>query len=211
MLSYPWIMLDGLIAHVVFEALLGDLWHAIPLREPLPLLDWYPLPFAKAEFATPNGGDFFYHASCSRFEHSETYGTTLHKAVMPENLAHLMDPKKTYDRVRGEFKAYAMEMRCNPSQYCDFYCLGDRKALEHWGNMILGLGKKRAVGFGKVVNIEIMGALEDYSITHFDQINRPIPIGFNPTWDKPKALLAYKPPYWAKINHQLCYAPGGFA
>jgi CRISPR type IV-associated protein Csf3 len=204
-------MLDGLIAHVMFEALLGPMWNLIPLREPMPLLEWYPLPFEKNDFNTNTIPDFFYKASCSRFERQETYGTTLHKLIATEDFEYLEKPKKTYDRVRGEFKAYAMEMRCNPSHYVDFYCMGDKEHILKWCKMILGLGKKRAVGFGKIMGVEILSVEKDLSIDLNQEFNRPIPVGYNPNLTNPKALLAYKPPYWAKLNHKICYIPGGFA
>lgn len=208
MLSYPWIMFDGLIAHIQAQSVLGSLWNQLPLREPLEIINEIPLPIKKAEF---NETDFFYYASCSQFQTKYIYTTILHKHIAINNFKELERPKKRYDTVRGDFKSYAMEMVCNPSKWIDFYVNGDEEALSELCAKVDGLGKKRAIGFGRIMRFEISVCKEDLSLGIPDFLMRPIPIDyFTKPLNLAQGMVAYRPPYWAKHNYRRCYLPGGF-
>ena len=120
------------------------------------------------------------------------------------------------DIVRGPFKAYDMKMITVAAPSCKFWCVGAKTALECLLAGVIGLGKKRAAGCGRITNISVTSTGSDHSIVHPALgVNRPIPVAATKTMVLPGsseniALLAYKPPYWSKGDHVLCRVPDGF-
>jgi len=213
LLSYPWILFDGLIAHIYAEMILEEVWDQLPLRFPLDFTNELPMPIKKTGFLNQNNQlDFIYHASISRFSLPNANTTQhLHKHFSSEYIEHIHTPKHKYDGVRGDFKQYDMTMIYNYSPECRFWCCGNKTKLEEILPKIICLGKKRAIGCGKIMSYSINVLNEDWSLKHPEYgINRPIPVELNADPSLSKGIIAHKPPYWSKANHTLCVIPGGF-
>jgi len=171
-----------------------------------------PLPLEKHELGS---NDFFYHASCSRFDVKATATANIRKRLCESDTSHVSGLKKI-DIVRGQLKAYDMRMVTIIAPQCMFYCNGSKSALESLLANTTGLGKKRAAGFGRVIDVTVSRAGSDFSILHpVHGVNRPVPVAMAEKLALPRAaenvaLLAYKPPYWDKSSHTLCRVPDGF-
>ena len=225
MLSYPWIMFDAMVAHAVLEQQFPEILATLDSRV-VADLSAMPLPLEKHEFLSlrqnpgfPNemvaGIDFFYHASCSRFDVKATGTANIRKRICESDASHVTGLKKV-DIVRGKLKAYDMRMVTITAPSCSFFCKGNKDAIVSLLEGITGLGKKRAAGFGRITGVFVSTTGSDTSIVHPGfGVNRPIPVTATKDLDLPGmadnvALLAYKPPYWDKSTHALCRVPDGF-
>jgi len=211
MLSYPWIMFDALVAHAVLEQHFPDVLTSLDSRVVVDLSEM-PLPLEKYTFGS---NDFIYHASCSRFDVKGTATANIRKRICESDTSRIENLKKV-DIVRGPLKAYDMRMITITAPTCTFYCKGDKDALASLLAGVTGLGKKRAAGFGRVMNVTVAMMDADTSIVHPTfGVNRPVPVPLAEQLGLPGAsgnvaLLAYKPPYWDKSSHALCRVPDGF-
>lgn len=64
------------------------------------------------------------------------------------------------------------------------------------------LGKKRAYGLGKIVDIEAAETQEDYSLVREGRAMRWLPNGRGPRLVRPR------PPYWNRIDRVMCCEVG---
>jgi len=214
MLSYPWIMLDSLVAHAVLEQHFPDVLASLDGRVVVDLSE-LPMPLEKHRFTSNGKEDFLYRGSCSRFSPSKTATVNIRKRLCEPDTRYLASTRKV-DIVRGPFKAYGMKMITIAAPSCKFWCVGARRPLEELLAGVSGLGKKRAAGCGRIIGVSIVEAEQDASMLHPDHgVNRPVPVSLAKQLDLPGAsesiaMLAYKPPYWNKSKHALCRVPDGF-
>lgn len=200
MLTHPYVAFDGLIAHLQLESWLGDLWDALPKRLPLALR--YELPLQKYAFSE----GFFYHASVSHFPTMTVSTVNLRKKTALDDLSRVNSAKGQIDMTRGDLKLYDMRFPQINAPEVFFYCVGQKTALQELLTHCTNLGKKHHVGFGKIVHTSIVELATDRSI--FDEgFMRPVPVAAMPGRLDPKAVLAYRPPYWEKARQTLCYVP----
>jgi len=212
MLSYPWIALDSLIMHLALERDHAGLLEKLDPRKPVEL----PVEIPVGRLAV--NGDYIYKASISRFSRAKTATTQIRKKVAAEDAAYLSTRRSKIDVVRGAFKAYDMRMVVMNARECEFHAVGDIKAVARLMENLDGLGKKRAVGYGRVLSVSVDELERDHSILHPEHgLNRPVPVhmargvpGLGEVGGRDVALLAYRPPYWCKANHVLCLVPDGF-
>jgi len=212
MLTYPWINFDGLIAHLLAMEILGDLFSLLPSRTILTSMESLPIPLKKLY----HNEEFIYHGSISRFSKQTISKDTIYKRIAPSDDRYLDSKKRKFYITKGDFKYYSITFIQNNSPDCFFYCNGDLEKLSFLLERLDFLGKKRAIGKGKVLSFSINSLDKDHSFFHPKfNINRPIPIEFTEMLDLPHnfnsqvAVLAYKIPYWNKKNHKVCLAPGG--
>jgi CRISPR type IV-associated protein Csf3 len=216
-LSYPWISFDGLIAHLLCEEVLGDVFRLLPLREPMDFVSEISLPIKRTFFDDNGKADFIYVASVSQFMDPTAVSTqTLHRTFNSENcIRQSKTTKKKVDLVRGPYKLYSMKLPVQYSPICVFYCKGDWSTIERLCSQVQGLGKHRGVGGGNIVSYTIdryNDLTDNFAINHGNRIMRALPLQFckergisleNHTI----AQLAYKPPYWDKSQFKLCVSP----
>lgn len=213
MLSYPWIMLDSLLMHLALERDHPGLLASLDPRNPVDLD--VPLPLAMVRV----GGAYLYKGSCSRFSEGVKASTMqVRKHVSPDDVEYLASPPKRLDIVRGAFKAYDMRMTTINARECTWHAVGDRDGVARLLENLDGLGKKRAIGYGRVLGVSVERCQEDWSIVHpIHGLNRPVPVSMAPSipgvagaTTGEVANLAYRPPYWAKELHVPCHVPAGF-
>nr|MDO8087991.1 hypothetical protein [Candidatus Sigynarchaeum springense] len=216
-LSVPWLMFDGLIAYALAQDILGPAWHELDFRKPMPIAACLTLPLERRAF----GSDFVYAASCSRLEPSSSSTTRIRKRVVTDSLEFLDGAPSRVDTVRGDLKSYDMTMPAVSARTCMFHAVGDPAELNRLCRMVDCLGKKRALGFGRVIGYRVEP--EDADRSFFldpggpgELVNKPLPVAALPALglggivDKPAAMLAYKPPYWDPAGMAWCICPEGF-
>ncbi len=214
-LSYPWIMFDSLLAHLVLERDHPDLLQILPCRDPVDIGDIF-LPLAKVDFELDGRKTYLYRASCSRFMPTSLGVAHLRKKIAESNFQYLSTKKRQIDVVRGPFKAYDMTLISLNARECIFYGVGDIYKVQRLLDNLNGLGKKRAAGYGRVTRVNVEQISGDLSFYHPSWgYNRPFPIKYQAIpagGHEPhaQAILTYKPPYWSKNMATLCYAPDGF-
>lgn len=92
-----------------------------------------------------------------------------------------------------------------------FYAVGHKKELQELLDLMIGVGKKTAMGFGIVDKWEIEEIDEDYTTEHPEYgLMRPIEVEkAEKKYNCPIMEYGVKPPYWKVKNMRLCYVPIG--
>lgn len=92
-----------------------------------------------------------------------------------------------------------------------FYAVGKKDKIEELLSLMIGVGKKTAMGFGLVNKWEVDEIEEDYTTEHPEYgLMRPIEVEKSEkVYDYPIMQYAVKPPYWKPKNMRLCYVPVG--
>lgn len=90
-----------------------------------------------------------------------------------------------------------------------FYAVGKKDKIEELLNLMIGVGKKTAMGFGIVDRWDVEETEEDYTTEHPEHgLMRPIEVEkADKTYVYPIMEYAIRPPYWKTINQRLCYVP----
>lgn len=90
-----------------------------------------------------------------------------------------------------------------------FFAVGHKDEVQELLNLMIGLGKKTAMGFGIVDRWEVEEIKEDYTTEHPKYgLMRPIEVErTDKAYDYPIMEYAVKPPYWKAKNMRLCYVP----
>ena len=116
--------------------------------------------------------------------------------------------KKSIDTSRGEFKAYqiGMEALVTPSIY--FYVRGKKDVIAELLKEVRYIGKKGAIGFGRVNSFGIEEAMEDKSFALDENTpSKPLPCDKFTINSKKVAFFRAYPPYYSKKEQKPCYMP----
>lgn len=90
-----------------------------------------------------------------------------------------------------------------------WWCVGDAEAIRDLLTTVLYLGKRRAVGLGRVVRWEVepCETWEGFPVVHHGKPLRPLPLDW-PGLVAPKtAFRTLLPPYWDHAAETLCAIP----
>ena len=92
-----------------------------------------------------------------------------------------------------------------------FFAVGHKNEVVELLSLMIGVGKKTAMGFGLVSRWEVDEIEEDYTTEHPEYgLMRPIEVEKSEkVYDYPIMQYAVKPPYWKPKNMRLCYVPVG--
>lgn len=92
-----------------------------------------------------------------------------------------------------------------------FFAVGHKEEIEELLNLMVGVGKKYAMGYGLVDEWAVEEIEEDYTTEHPDYgLMRPLEVErTDKAYDYPIMEYAIKPPYWKAKNLRLCYVPIG--
>lgn len=211
-LTYPWILLDGIMAYGIGEMIFQERWQSLCSGGQVDRI-WgiLPSPLLSSEGIA--------HGSVGRFSEKEATGhIQMTKPLSVEYLKYCHPFQKRYMIVGGDFKVHKKIYASNMSPFLTFWANGDQTTIETiFRYHTPGVGKRIGNGYGKITDIQIHEIPHDYSIWHPQWgLNRPIPIIF-PSLLNGHSLpdvvgyVAYRPPYWAKENHTKCFIPAGFA
>lgn len=90
-----------------------------------------------------------------------------------------------------------------------FFAVGHKNEVEELLNLMVGVGKKTAMGFGFVSEWKVEEIDEDYTTEHpVYGLMRPIEVDkADKKYSNPIMEYAVKPPYWKAKNMRLCYVP----
>lgn len=108
---------------------------------------------------------------------------------------------------KGDYKAYLEPIYYRHAETLTWHVMGDYQAISDLLTDVHGIGKHRNEGWGAIKQWIIKRADNDYSLFDGDALMRPIPFDYvneaSILW-MPK-FMAYRPPYWAKVNEGHCY------
>lgn len=197
-LNHPWLHLDGLVAHLLLFRTLGREAYALPTKRVVHHTP--PPPYRHVLLKT---GELV-HASVSFFEPQPKRASLQYfKRFEAERF-----PKKgKIDRGRGHYRDWALRWVYVAAEWCVFYGVGDLAVLGDLLQDLTHLGNDTRVGWGRVQAWQLEPIPEDRSLVWQGRAMRPIPVRFLRTWSD-AVPLAWRPPYWAAENVELCAPPG---
>lgn len=115
------------------------------------------------------------------------------------------------DDSQGVYRAYRNPqlIRTVRDGIITFWCVGHKDQVQSLLDLMIGVGKKTAMGFGVVRRWEVENCEDDYSTEHpVYGLMRPIEVETSErTYDVPIMQYAIRPPYWKPKNFRLCYVP----
>ena len=113
----------------------------------------------------------------------------------------------------GLYRAYRnpLIIRTVKNGIITFFAVGHKNEVVELLSLMIGVGKKTAMGFGLVSRWEVDEIEEDYTTEHPEYgLMRPIEVEKSEkVYDYPIMQYAVKPPYWKPKNMRLCYVPVG--
>lgn len=111
----------------------------------------------------------------------------------------------------GKFRAYRVPqiIRIVKDGIITFWAIGHKREVQELLDLMLNVGKKSAIGYGKVAKWIVEDCEEDYTVWHPEHgLMRPIPVEEAEEKLKyPTMMYGVKPPYWKDKNQRLCYVP----
>ena len=116
--------------------------------------------------------------------------------------------KKSIDKSRGEFKAYRFGFERLTLKSIYFYVSGDKNYIKSLLDEIKFIGKKSALGFGKVKRYEIEEVDKDKSFM-LNKYTPSKPLSCRKWEIDSKKIAFYRslPPYYLKEGLEPCYMP----
>ena len=162
------------------------------------------LPLAKLQHGN---GTWVYHASTWRAVGSLVEeGHTIYKRMSGAAL-EAFDLAHKWDRGRGLTKDYELYYQRYVTPAVRFYCRGDRDRISHLVQRLSWIGKKRALGSGRVWKVDVESSSIDYSLSQAGLVTRPIPVELAGEWQGTQQMVACRSPYWDPRNRALCLIP----
>lgn len=128
-----------------------------------------------------------------------------------DKIDYLAQDKGIIDDKAGLYRAYRNPqlIRTVKDGVITFYAIGHADKVQELLDLMVGVGKKTAMGFGFVTKWEVEEIEEDYTTEHpIYGLMRPIEVEkSDKVYDCPIMQYAIKPPYWKSKNMRLCYVP----
>lgn len=197
--GWPWINMDGLLAHLEFRRTAGEEYRLLPTKV---VSDDVPeLPIKKTKE--------IYHCSVSIMPHKAIRSLATYYKRFGANIIG-KEGRGKIDRSRGFFKDYVLRTPYISTDLVEFYvCLTtERKWLDELLLGLPGLGKEINIGFGWIKSYTIEEIKEDMGLIDPETniAMRPIPIEMLSEYSEVERL-AYRAPYWDRSHTALCAVP----
>ena len=202
--GWPWVMLDGLIAHLALRERAPDRFRTLPTSrvyslaellggEPLPLEQAGPV-LAGSAWA-PDAGARGYDVVFKRFP----------RGWLPEHRL-----RGRVSTAKGELRDWRVGLVLVPARRVVFYGRGDPRAVERLVSRgLAALGARRASGYGLVRSVRVERTGEDWSLVGPDgRAARPLPVEMLEWHEGPLFYGVPSPPYWDRRRVTLMAAPG---
>lgn len=197
-MGFPWIFGDALVARVLMEEQLGDLFYNLPAKAPLPVWKYLRLPIKQT--------GLIYNASCSLLDTDEKHLTTFYSRYHEDGL-------ESRAKVRvgsGNLRNYMLRFSYSASRTVKFYYCGDYDELDRILSSLDFIGKKGVAGGGEIAKFELNRVDEDRSVTRNCTAMRSIPLTMCKSYNiSDRMKLAYRFPSWDQRNVAECVKPGG--
>jgi hypothetical protein len=190
-LGLPWIFFDSLLMHAKLKEELGEKYYLLPAKAPIkdlpqtPIRYWRDVPVASVSLIEP--------------EPQPSVFSFFKRGDFPF-------PAGRIRRGSGFFKDFYLKAAYTPARGVKFYCTGEAQEVLRLCRMIPALGKERNIGFGFIKSVEVHEVEREWGLVRDGLAMRPIPVRYLARYED-AAYLAYKPPYWAKQNIDLCCVP----
>lgn len=108
----------------------------------------------------------------------------------------------------GGFKSYYKKRDLLLTDYMIFHAYGNKEEVGRLLKTLNGIGKKVAIGFGKIKRIEVNEVEDDYSLfTPNGKPSRNLPVKDFPNLKSQIIASRTMSPYWSKRDLVVCYAP----
>ena len=214
-LGHPWIHLDGIVAHMVRRAALGEKYYDQPSKAQLTWEEAEKIGWAEKEEVVPikkwcypsESKRCIYRASVAIFDAEGFQLTRIYKKFA-SRYAHLVNTKRRKISIgSGPFRGWAIKLPYVPATQATFYVYGDKEKLEELLEHLPGLGKKVVVGFGEIRDFEIETLKRDYSLVKDGVAMRPLPTFMLSSFSEAFPLACW-PPYWLREHVVLAAPPG---
>ena len=199
-LGWPWIALDGLLAHFELLRTLGSDYFLLESKKVetemvndlyIPLGRWHDI----------------YMSSVSIFEPKKIFEETIYKRFETKGAINIGKRKRQKVHINsGYFRNFMIALPYIPAQKVIFYAFGERERIEEILSYVPGLGKKVAIGFGEIKNIKVESIDKNYSLVKDGLAMRPVPVEYTKDYEE-IARLAYTFPYWDKTLVKECVVP----
>ena len=128
-----------------------------------------------------------------------------------DKIDYLSDKKGVIDDRAGVYRAYRNPqlIRIVKDGILTFYAVGHKKEVQELLNLMIGIGKKVAMGYGIVDRWDVEEIDEDYTTEHpVYGLMRPIEVEkSDKKYNCPIMQYCIKPPYWKAKNMRMCYVP----
>jgi CRISPR type IV-associated protein Csf3 len=154
-----------------------------------------------------------YHASVGIYHEPKTKLTRIYKRFEDYYLQfHPKLEKRKYNIGSGHFRNHMLNYPILITKRVTFYGCGDINTIDKLLGHLTHLGKKSAIGAGRIRSYKIKEAGADYSFYKENHgVMRPIPTSLNVPLPKEEGQvwmrMTYKPPYWDQRHATLCWAP----
>ena len=221
------IHLDSLLAEIVARELFGntpDRWQNEDKQTKLPLplnntKGKYPVwkaSIAFTSFSVREHQDFWSKQTNQEFSGYVAKSIVWPAGVINNKVTKSLAKEVTLEKptgpvnspTSGGFKSYFEERNLLLTDYLLFHANGNAKEINRLLEKLNAVGKKTAIGFGKIKRIKIDRIEKDYSLfTPDHKPSRHLPAADFPNL---KARIIASPtssPYWSKRNLVVCYAP----
>lgn len=191
-ISDKYLPLDGILFNQFIRDKFGPKTHTLARQSTLPEYSGMDLPIQKRNMSEP---EWYYACSFAvwspdttrdQIEYAKRFDTDL--AV---EYADFGKKRGKVDTSRGEFKNYFIKEYTFNAPYVEWYCRGDKQALEMLLPFCTHIGKKSSQGFGSVARWDIEETERDwYKNDNSGNLMRAMPS------HKGAAVYGIRPSYW---------------
>jgi len=199
-----WLPLDGILLYQAYRDALGPQAMTTPGGGELPDVDM-PLVIV-------HPGEPTWYYACSWAQPQPWWiaeGTDHWNKRLDVGFAELIDFGKKRGVVlveKGEYKAYHMPVHYYVASRIEWFCVGNRAAIERLLATVTHVGKKQAQGWGRVAAWTVEPWPADWSVWRGDELMRGVP------FDDARglvdlALYGLRPPYWRRDNQMMVVLP----
>jgi hypothetical protein len=200
-LNHPWLHLDGVLAHLMAQRLLGRDYYTLPTKQVVST----PIPRAWHHVVVHYRGLAWASISC--FNPPDVGYQTLQYFKRFEETPHLSRRQRKVPLGSGRFRTWMLRWVYVPAAAVTFYGRGQVHLVQELLSDLTHLGNDTRVGWGRIADMRLEVLEQDRSLVWEGRAMRPIPVRFLQAWDD-EVMLAWKPPYWAADSVERCAPPG---
>ena len=199
--------LDGILLYQVHRWHYGAQVSTIPGGSVISENRTMSLPF---KCANVGRHDWYYLCSWAQWSH-EAEGKDYWNKRFDNAFASLIDFGGRRGNViigSGDYKAYHMPVFYRVSEMVEWYCVGDKAAVEALLSTVTNIGKKTAQGWGRVALWEVEKWAEDWSVWNGGRLMRGIPAKeAQPGMPYNIGVYGIRPSYWRRSNQMPLMMP----
>jgi len=200
--------LDGILLYQNHRDALG----ALEMTVPGEYTNNAPVATLPLGILHPGHRHWYYQCSWAQWSH-EVEGQDYWNKRFRSQLVDLVDFDRRRGKViieQGKYKAYHMPVLYRAALWIEWYCIGDKKEIEHFLSTVTHLGKKAVQGWGRVARWQIEPWSWDWSVWRSDgRLMRGIPPEDldGHEFDLNIGNYGIRPSYWKRDNQMTLVLP----